>query len=478
MAQPIGFIDSGVGGLTVLKEALKQLPHESMIFLGDSARCPYGTRSEREIRQFTWEMVDFLLEKNVKMIVIACNTATAVTLTELQERLSIPVVGVIQPGALAAIKQTKNNHIAVIATPATIQSEIYPVTLHAKKGDLTVTSLACPKLVPLVESNQTDSPIAKKVIAESLQPIVSKSFDTLILGCTHYPLLRQRIQAVVGDKVTLIDSGAETVSTVSAILDYEEIAETSETNPNPTLQLYTTGSPVLVREIAEQWLERAPLTVEKVQLHTHKEAPMSRELIIATRNRGKATEFAKIFEPKGFTVKTLLDYPELVDVEETGKTFEENARLKAETIAEQLQMIVLADDSGLCVDALDGRPGVYSARYAGPQKNDAANIAKLLAELGEYPNVDRSAHFHCCLVMAAPGASSLVVEGVCEGEIAKYPSGTSGFGYDPVFYVAALGKTFAELSMAEKNAISHRGRAVEQLEQVWEAWLAQLPSEI
>ena len=132
MKRPIGFIDSGVGGLTVLKEALKQLPNESMIFLGDSARCPYGTRPVEEIRQYTLEMVQFLLEKNIKMLVIACNTATAVVLEELQNTLTIPVVGVIQPGSLAAIKQTKNDRIGVLGTNATIASKVYPKTMHDK----------------------------------------------------------------------------------------------------------------------------------------------------------------------------------------------------------------------------------------------------------------------------------------------------------------------------------------------------------
>lgn len=474
MTQAIGFIDSGVGGLTVLKEALKQLPHESMLFLGDSARCPYGSRPVEEIRQFTLEMVQFLLQKNVKMIVIACNTATAVVLEELQQSLDIPVVGVIQPGSLAAIKQTKNNHITVLGTQATIQSEAYPKNIHAKNHTITVTGLACPKFVPLVESHEVDGPIAKKVIAETLAPLMSHHSDTVILGCTHYPLLRSRIQAELGDDVTLIDSGAETISTVSTLLDFAGIAETNETNPHPTLELYTTGSPKMVQEIAEEWLGRSPLFVKKVTLQPLKENLQMKELVIATKNPGKAKEFATIFEPKGYKVKTLLDYPDIPDVEETGTTFEENARLKAETIAEFLQTMVLADDSGLCVDALNGAPGVYSARYAGVPKSDAANNAKLLAELGEYPNKSRSAHFHCCLVMAWPHAKSLVVEGRCDGEIARFPSGSEGFGYDPLFVVPEYGKTFAELGMDVKNTISHRAKAVEALTKEWETWVEDL----
>ena len=262
------------------------------------------------------------------------------------------------------------------------------------------------------------------------------------------------------------------MSTVSALLDFNHLAENYETNPSPTLEIYTTGSTILFKEIAENWLNRSSLTVEKVCLEAYREGNMSqKELVIATKNAGKAKEFATIFEPKGYTIKTLLDFPALDDVDETGHTFEENARLKAETIAERLQKIVLADDSGLCVDALEGQPGVYSARFAGNQKSDAANNAKLLAELGELPSDKRSAHFHCCLVMAAPNHESLVVEGICDGEIAKFPSGEDGFGYDPLFFVPKIQKTFGQLSREEKNKISHRAKAVNLLMEQWEEWL-------
>ncbi|MGX7351544.1 ribonuclease PH [Enterococcus canis] len=199
-------------------------------------------------------------------------------------------------------------------------------------------------------------------------------------------------------------------------------------------------------------------------------APASdKEIVIATRNPGKAREFHALFS--GYQVKTLLDFPEIPDVAETGTTFEANARLKAETIAQLLDRPVLADDSGLVVDALDGMPGVYSARFAGEEKSDAANNAKLLAELAEFPDAKRSAHFHCTLVFAAPGKASLVVEANWPGEIANIPSGSDGFGYDPLFYVPAEGKTAAELTPERKNEISHRGQAIKKLQNQWQAWL-------
>ena len=195
------------------------------------------------------------------------------------------------------------------------------------------------------------------------------------------------------------------------------------------------------------------------------------ELLIATGNPGKAREFAEMFAPMGFTIKTLADFPNLPEVEETGTTFVENARLKAETIARLTQRPVIADDSGLSVVALDGLPGIFSARYAGPAKNPASNNAKLLASLFGVPaGHARLAAFHCALAVAAPDAETLTVEATWSGEIATIPSGDDGFGYDPLFYVPELGKTAAELTPAQKNKISHRAKALALLKEKWPAW--------
>lgn len=187
-------------------------------------------------------------------------------------------------------------------------------------------------------------------------------------------------------------------------------------------------------------------------------------VIIATKNVGKAKEFEKLFLPLGMTVKTLLDYPELEDVDETGTTFEENAVLKAETISKVLGVMVIGDDSGLEVDALEGRPGVYSARYAGIEKNDEANIDKVLAELQDVPENERTARFCCALAMAEPGKETVTVFGTCEGHILHERRGSNGFGYDPVFFAESEGKAMAELTSEEKNRISHRAKAIKQLE--------------
>lgn len=194
-------------------------------------------------------------------------------------------------------------------------------------------------------------------------------------------------------------------------------------------------------------------------------------IMIATGNPGKAKEFEKMFADAGYAIKTLKDFPELPDVKETGRTFEENARLKAETIANILQMPVLADDSGLEVDALGGLPGIYSARFAGEHKNDGSNNAKLLYELTDVPDEKRGAQFHCTLVFAAPKKQSLVVEAKWRGRIGRIPRGDNGFGYDPLFIVDGMDKTAAELSNEEKNQMSHRGLALKKLQNEWQNWL-------
>jgi XTP/dITP diphosphohydrolase len=201
------------------------------------------------------------------------------------------------------------------------------------------------------------------------------------------------------------------------------------------------------------------------------------EIIIATKNKGKAREFEQLFGPKGIQVRTLLDFPELDDVEETGKTFAENAALKAETISRVIGKMVIADDSGLMVDALGGKPGVFSARYAGEAKSDEANIDKVLQELASIPNEERLARFCCALAVATPNRKTLTVFGTCEGEILRERRGTNGFGYDPIFFVKEKMKSMAELSPEEKNLISHRANAIKELEKQLEEFLEEGTSE-
>ncbi|MEH7083413.1 XTP/dITP diphosphatase [Neobacillus drentensis] len=196
-----------------------------------------------------------------------------------------------------------------------------------------------------------------------------------------------------------------------------------------------------------------------------------KEVIIATKNPGKAKEFEHIFSSRGITVRTLLDYPEIPEVEETGTTFEENATLKAEAVSEALGKMVIGDDSGLIVDALEGRPGIYSARYAGEPKNDQNNTDKVLSELADIPEEKRTARFYCALAVSVPGQETKTVSGTCEGRILEERRGTNGFGYDPVFYVPEKGLAMAELSSEEKNKISHRANALKKLDVVLDSIL-------
>lgn len=261
----IGFMDSGVGGLTVVKQALKQLPRETVYFIGDQARLPYGPRPGEQVRAFSWQMANFLMRKKIKMLVIACNTATAAALADLKAKLPIPVIGVIAPGSRAAIKASTTHRIGVIATAGTIKSGAYYQAITNQQPGVTVVSEACPKFVPLVESNEYHSPVAKRVVAESLQPFKTHQVDTLVMGCTHYPLLRPLIQNVMGPDVTLIDSGAETVNDVSSVLSYLGIANTSATKRYPD-EYFTTGSPDQFAAIAEDWLERPDFKVTHVEI--------------------------------------------------------------------------------------------------------------------------------------------------------------------------------------------------------------------
>lgn len=187
-----------------------------------------------------------------------------------------------------------------------------------------------------------------------------------------------------------------------------------------------------------------------------------KQVVIATKNKGKAKDFEALFTPLGFEVVTMFDVAPDMEIEETGTTFEENAVLKAETLAKALNMIVIADDSGLVVDALDGAPGVYSARYAGDH-DDEANIVKVLENLAGVPEEKRTARFMCALAIAGPEMDTTTVFGTCEGVILEEKRGTNGFGYDPIFFVPEQGRAMAELTPEEKGAISHRGNAIRKL---------------
>ncbi|MCJ7839873.1 glutamate racemase [Lederbergia sp. NSJ-179] len=267
MEQAIGVIDSGVGGLTVAKEIMRQMPNEVIYYVGDTARCPYGPRPKEEVRKFTLQMAGFLMKQQIKMLVIACNTATAVVLDELRDVLSIPVIGVIAPGARAALKVTENGRIGILGTIGTINSKAYVHELKMINQKTQIVQLACPKFVPLVESSEYHSYVAKKVVAETLIPLKGSGIDTLVLGCTHYPLLGPLIQAEMGPQVKVISSGEETAQEVSTILDFHGWLNPSTETPEH--RFFTTGSKAIFNRIASDWLQSNNLQIEFARLKDH-----------------------------------------------------------------------------------------------------------------------------------------------------------------------------------------------------------------
>lgn len=210
----IGIFDSGVGGLTVMQRMMEALPHEHLIYLGDTARYPYGTKSAETVRRYSLENAEFLVDKGIKMLVVACNTSTATALDVLTEQLDVPVVGVIDPGARAAVKHTRNRKVGVIATEGTIASGAYTRALQHLDPELEIYTRACPLFVPLAEEGWVDNAVARHTAALYLTSLKRSGIDTLVLGCTHYPLLAEVIGDVMGDKVRLVDSARTTADAV------------------------------------------------------------------------------------------------------------------------------------------------------------------------------------------------------------------------------------------------------------------------
>jgi glutamate racemase len=213
-ARPIGVFDSGIGGLTVLKALAEALGAEDFIYLGDTARLPYGTKSNEVIIRYSRENSDFLLAKGIKMLVVACNTSSAVALGEIESHTMVPVVGVIEPGAHGAVRASRNGRIGVIGTEATIASGAYTRAIQTLKPRAEIYTRACPLLVPLVEEGWTDNEIAERTVAHYLESLNASGIDTLLLGCTHYPLLRDVFQRVLRPGVKIVDSATATAATV------------------------------------------------------------------------------------------------------------------------------------------------------------------------------------------------------------------------------------------------------------------------
>jgi glutamate racemase len=222
-ARPIGVFDSGIGGLTVVKALRDVLPNESIFYLGDTARVPYGNKSADTVERYAIELADMLMRENAKVIVVACNTVSSVAIPKLRKHVTVPVIGVIEPGAQAAIATTRNRHIGVIGTRATIRSGAYENALHALNVQAQVSSRPCPLLVPLIEEGLLNDKVTDQVIARYLDPLIAEGIDTLVLGCTHYPLLAPAIARSLADNVKLVDSAQNCATAVRNLLDRQSL---------------------------------------------------------------------------------------------------------------------------------------------------------------------------------------------------------------------------------------------------------------
>jgi glutamate racemase len=260
-ARPIGIFDSGAGGLTVLHECLVTMPHEDFIYLGDGARCPYGPRPHAEIRRFAREIASYLERGGVKLIVAACNSATAAALPELQAAIAVPIVGVLAPEAHAAVQATRNRRIGVLATAATIESGRYDAAVRALDAGAKVVSVACPRLVPLIEAGETNHEL-HDAVREYARPLKAAGVDTVILGCTHYPMIRRVFERVFGRGTTLVFSAEETAREVAETLARKGIE--SAPGGEGSTRFLTTGSPDEFRGLGERFLQLPIAAVEQV----------------------------------------------------------------------------------------------------------------------------------------------------------------------------------------------------------------------
>jgi glutamate racemase len=265
-SRPIGVFDSGIGGLTVLREIFEKLPAENTIYLGDTARVPYGIRSPETVTRYSFENTRFLSSKDIKLLVIACNTASSVSLEAVRGGFPVPVVGVIGPGAKAAASATKNRRVGVIGTEATVRSGAYAETIKALDRRIEVFSMACPLFVPLVEEGWTEGRITEMVADKYLSEIIIKDIDTLVLGCTHYPLLKPVFSHLLGDQVRLIDSAIETADEISKTLGDRALLNMSS---GPGIhEFYVTDAPGKFLAVGERFLGRRIEHIETVHIET------------------------------------------------------------------------------------------------------------------------------------------------------------------------------------------------------------------
>ncbi|MBO7238427.1 MAG: glutamate racemase [Elusimicrobiaceae bacterium] len=251
--RPIGIFDSGLGGLTIVKTIGRALPGENLIYFGDTMNVPYGSKSKEAVTRFSLAIAQFLQKQNVKLIVVACNTASALALPQLQKQISVPVIGVIEPGARKAFDTTRNGKIAVLATEATVRSLSYPKALTKLNKNLRITQQACPVFVPLIEEGWIHPAAGEKIIADYLRPVIKSGADTVILGCTHYPVIKQRIAKQLGKNVQLVDSAQAVAEKVKAFL-----IQTDQLNNRRRgcLTVYASDDPKRFKQLAKNIVGR------------------------------------------------------------------------------------------------------------------------------------------------------------------------------------------------------------------------------
>lgn len=265
--RPIGVFDSGLGGLTVLNEIENILPTESIVYFGDSGRSPYGTKSKETVIKYTFQDIRFLLNQDIKMIVIACNTASACSLELVKHSFDIPVVEVVQPGAATAVRETRNKRVGVIGTLATISSGVYEKAIQRLDPSIEIFSKACPMFVPLAEEGWWDNEIAYMIAREYLEPLKEVGIDTLVLGCTHYPLLQNTISKVMGDGVKLVSSALEAAKVVKEVVNQNNLER--DERVSPVYRYYTSDSVDKFESLGNSILAKKIHSAEKVDIERY-----------------------------------------------------------------------------------------------------------------------------------------------------------------------------------------------------------------
>lgn len=266
---PVGVFDSGVGGLTVAREIMRQLPNENIVYFGDTARVPYGSKSKDNIIRYSRQIIHFLKTKDVKAIVIACNTASALALDVVREEINIPIIGVVEPGARAALEITQTKKIGVIGTEGTIRSAMYEKIIRERDPEAGVIGKACPLFVPLVEEGFAKHKVTEEIIDYYLASFLETDIDSLILGCTHYPLLRSRIREYVGDRITLVNPAYETAMDLKKLLEHSNMENTGEGQEHASYSFYVSDAADKFKQFANSILPYDIETTKQINIEEY-----------------------------------------------------------------------------------------------------------------------------------------------------------------------------------------------------------------